>query len=330
MDSLGNPWAAEESVTRRDEMDRTTAEPAALTEDMLAMDVADTLRHHPELLSPGADPAAPEPALLDALRALYRPLGLTPPEPALRAGIGAAADGRFGYDPPQRGLGPALARLYVVRAKWLPSAVAVGLIFLIGYGGYFLGYRPWHEAQLRQDQIDLTQVMPARMDALYQTIFEETKIQQASNDAGEIRARGKDAAKAGDRAGAQAAIDELTRIRDTLRQDYQLRIVDRPDAKWGFWTFPKSNSEATNYYLVVEAIDAQGKALSLPIRDEDTGRVETVATWGERVPEDVYRAVENDKADDGTIQHDLVGIKDFGFLDPDYLVQVLGGEVTRW
>jgi hypothetical protein len=25
-----------------------------------------------------------------------------------------------------------------------------------------------------------------------------------------------------------------------------------------------------------------------------------------------------------------VGIKQFGYLDPDYLVQVLGGTVTRW
>ncbi|HVY51803.1 MAG TPA: DUF6384 family protein [Devosia sp.] len=313
----------------RDDMDATTAEAAGLTEDMLAMDVADTLRHHPDLLpstpldAQGGESFAP-------LAAYYRQLGLSVPETALRAGIAAAAQGRFTYNPPTRGLGPALARLYVVRRKWLPGAVAVGLIFLIGYGGYFFGYRPWHEAQLRQSRIELTEIMPARMDALYQTIFEETKVQQASNDAAGIRARGKDAASNGDRAGAQAAIDELTRIRDTLRQDYQIRIVDRPDAKWGFWTFPKSNSEATNYYLVVEAVDGQGQAVSLPIRNEDTGRVETVARWGERVPEDVYRAVEADKADDGAIEHNLVGIKDFGFLEPDYLVDVLGGELTRW
>jgi hypothetical protein len=296
---------------------------------MLAMDVADTLRRRPELLPAGSDPSAPDPAILDALAALYRRLGLTVPESALRAGIAATADRRFAYDPPRRGLGPALARLYVVRRHWLPGAVAVGLIFLIGYGGFFFGYRPWHEAQVRRNAIELTETMPAEMDALYQTIFEETKVQQASNDAGEIRARGKDAAKAGDRAGAQAAIDELTRIRDTLRLDYQLRIVDRPGTKWGFWTFPESNSEATNYYVVVEALDAQGKALRLPIRDEDSGRTETVSMWGERVPENVYRAVESDKADDGIIEHDLVGLKDFGFLDPDYLVRVLGGEVTR-
>jgi hypothetical protein len=307
-----------------------TAASAGLTDQMLAMDVADTLRHHPELLPAGSNASAPDDATLAQLAALYRQFGLAVPDSALRAGIAAAADRRFVHDPPRRGLAPALARLYVVRQNWLPGAVAVGLIFLIGYGGFFFGYRPWHEAQLRQSAIELTETMPARMDALYQTIFEETKIQQASNDAGEIRARGKDAAKAGDRAGAQAAIDDLTHIRDTLRQDYNIRIVDRPGTKWGFWTFPESNSVATNYYLVVEAIDGDGKTLSLPIRDEDTGRTDTVSMWGERVPEDVYRAVESDKEDDGSIQHNLVGIKDFGFLDPDYFVRVLGGQVTRW
>jgi hypothetical protein len=311
-------------------MGAPTAASAGLTDQMLAMDVADTLRHHPELLPAGANAAAPDDATLEQLAALYRQLGLSVPDAALHEGIAAFADRRFVYDPPRRGLGPMLARLYVVRRNWLPGAVAVGLIFLIGYGGFFFVYRPWHEAQLRQSQVELSEIMPARMDALYQTIFEETKIQQASNDAGEIRARGKDAAKAGDRDGAQAAIDDLTRIRDTLRQDYRIQIVDRPGSKWGFWTFPESNSEATNYYLVVEAIDGDGKILSLPIRDEDTGRTETVSTWAERVPEDVYRAVESDKDDDGAIQHDLVGIKDFGFLEPDYFVRVLGGKLTRW
>jgi hypothetical protein len=44
----------------------------------------------------------------------------------------------------------------------------------------------------------------------------------------------------------------------------------------------------------------------------------------------VYRAVEADKRDDGIIQRNVAGIKQFGFLEPDYLVQVLGGAVTRW
>jgi hypothetical protein len=128
---------------------------------------------------------------------------------------------------------------------------------------------------------------------------------------------------------AEQAIIDLTNLRDTLRAEYQLKIVDR-DGRWGFWTFPQSNSEATNYYLVVQAVDANGRALTLPILDEETGRTERVSSWGVRVPEEVYRAVESDKDDDQVIEHNLMAIKEFGFIDPSYLVQTLGGQVTRW
>jgi hypothetical protein len=98
----------------------------------------------------------------------------------------------------------------------------------------------------------------------------------------------------------------------------------------GFWTFPEINTDATNYYLVVEAIDAEGKALSLPILNEENGETETVAMWGVRVPESVYERVAADKRDDGIIQGNEIGRKAEGFLDVEYNVPVQGGAVTRW
>ena len=100
--------------------------------------------------------------------------------------------------------------------------------------------------------------------------------------------------------------------------------------KSGFWTFPEINTEATNYYVVVEAVTPAGQALSLPILNEENNVTETVNIWGIRVPEEVYRAVEADKRDDGIIQRNIMGVKQYGYLDPEYLVQVLGGAVTRW
>jgi hypothetical protein len=260
---------------------------------------------------------------------LYRLAGLEVTDAAIAEGRAAAGDDRYGYAPPT-GLGATLAWLHLVRRKWLPSAYAIALMLVIFCGGYFALWRPFHASQLQQAELELTQTMPATMDALYETIHEETKVQQAENDAVAIRDRGKAAAAKGDRAGAAQAIDDLTAIRDTLRVEYQLHIVDRAGTKWGFWTFPPNNSEATNYYLVVEALDANGTALTLPIRNEDTGRTERVAMWAERVPEDVYQAVEADKADDGIIEHGLIAVKEFGFLDPGYLIETLGGQVTRW
>jgi hypothetical protein len=109
-----------------------------------------------------------------------------------------------------------------------------------------------------------------------------------------------------------------------------VRVVNRAGVQSGFWTFPEINTDATNYYLVVEAIDPDGKTLSLPILNEETGETEVVAQWGQRVPESVYNAVAADKRDDGIIQTNEVGIKSDGFLDVQYQMPVLDGAVTRW
>jgi Family of unknown function (DUF6384) len=321
MDSGTTGEASGTKVNATDEMG-AGGDAAVLGGDMLSMDVADTLHRMPEFAT-STDAVA-------RLGAAYRSAGIEADERGIADGIAAYSDGRFSYTPPQTGIGVRLARLYVERKRWQPAVVAAILTLAIGFGGYYLVYKPYRISQAEQATADLQTLLPAQMDALYQTIFEETKIQQASVEAAELRARGKEAAQKGDREHAQAAIDSLTALRDTLRLDYSLRVLDGPDGKWGFWNFPADNSDAANYYLIVQAIDLNGQPLSLPIADEQTGRTETVTKWGLRVPIEVYRAVESDKQDNGVIEHALVGAKTFGFLDPEYAVDVLGGTVTRW
>jgi hypothetical protein len=311
-------------------MSAAPAEKAPLSDVMLAMDVVDTLRHNQDLVARELNGEAREKQLIEKLRQLYHQQGIEVSDAILREGVAALGESRFAYTPPKPGLGTSLARLYVGRKRWLPAAFALFLILAIGLGGYFLVWKPLRDAQAEQARIELAEQLPAQMEALYQTIFEETKVTQAADDAALIRDRGKTAAAEGNRVAAEAAIADLTRIRDTLRQVYQLRIVSREGEKSGFWTFPEINNAATNYYIVVEAIDPQGKALSLPILNEENNQTETVSQWGLRVPEDVYRSVEADKRDDGIIQRNIAGVKTFGFLEPDYVVQVLGGAVTRW
>jgi len=312
-------------------MSDTTATPAApLDEVMLAMDVVDTLRHRQDLVDRELDEDAREKQLLAKLRDIYHQQGIEVSDAVLREGVEALKESRFVYTPPKPGLGTTLARLYVTRGNWGRWAFAVVLALVVGLGGYYLGYKPYRAAQAEQARLELAEGMPSQMDALYQTIFDETKVQQAVNEADQYRTRGKAAAAEGNRAGAQAAIDNLTALRDTLRQEYTLKIVNRQGAQSGFWTFPEINTEATNYYIVVEALDPQGNALSLPVTNEENGQTETVNIWGVRVPEAVYNAVAADKQDDGIIERNVVGIKQYGFLDVDYVIPVLGGAVTRW
>lgn len=312
-------------------MSDVTAKPAApLDEVMLAMDVVDTLRHRQDLATRELDGVAREAQLIDKLREIYHQQGIEVPDHILKEGVAALAESRFVYDPPKPGFGTTLARLYVSRKKWGKPAMAALLALVVLGIGYFGVWRPYQAGQVEQARVELAEGLPAQMDALYQTIFEETKVQTAVVQAEALRSRGKAFASEGNRPGAEQAVTDLTALRDKLRQQYTLRIVNRSDVQSGFWTFPEINTDATNYYVVVEAIDPSGNVLSLPILNEETGETETVNIWGVRVPEVVYNAVAADKRDDGIIQANEVGRKADGFLEVEYNMPVLGGAVTRW
>jgi len=307
-----------------------TAEKAPLDEVMMAMDVVDTLRHRQDLVERELAGEDREKRLIDKLREIYHQQGIEVTDDVLKEGVKALEESRFAYAPPKSSLGVTLARLYVKRRRWGPAVLAILLVAALGLGGYFLAYRPFQQAQIEGARIELAEKLPAQMDALYQTIFEETKVQQAATEAEQLRERGKKAAAEGNRAGAEQAIAGMTALRDKLRQEYQLRIVNREGQKTGFWTFPEVNTAATNYYVVVEAIDNDGKALTLPVTNEENGQTENVSIWGVRVPESTYRSVEADKRDDGIVQRNVLGLKEYGFLDVDYVMPVQGGAVTRW
>lgn len=307
-----------------------TAEKAPLDEVMLAMDVVDTLRHRQDLVERELMGDAREKQLLDRLRDIYHQQGIEVSDEVLRAGVKALAESRFAYTPPKPSLSTTLARMYVSRKKWGPATLAIVLVLVVGLGGYFLAWQPFQAAQAEAARVELSEGLPGQMDALYQTIYEETKVQQAVTEADTVRIRGKAMAAEGNRPGALQAIADLTALRDRLRSEYTLRIYSKEGERSAFWRVPDSNPDATNYYLIVQAIGPDGKALTMPITNEETGKTESVDLWGVRVPENTYRTVESDKRDDGIIERTTLGLKEYGFLDPDYVMPVLGGAVTKW
>jgi hypothetical protein len=312
-------------------MSDVTAKPAApLDELMLAMDVVDTLRHRQDLATRELDGVTREQQLIDKLRDIYHQQGIEVTDDILKEGVAALAESRFVYDPPKPSFGVSLARLYTSRGKWGRPVVSILVALAVVFGGYFLVWRPYQAGVAEQARIELAEGLPAQMDAIYQTIFEETKVQQAVVEAEDLRTRGKAYAAEGNRVEAESALAHLVTLRDTLRQEYSLRVVNRPGVKSGVWTFPEVNTDASNYYVIVEAIDNDGKTLSLPILNEETGKTETVDHWGVRVPQQVYDAVAADKQDDGIIQTNEVGRKSDGFLDVEYLMPTLGGAITQW
>jgi len=297
---------------------------------MLAMDVVDTLRHQQGLATRELDTDAKEAQLIDRLRDIYHQQGIEVSDHILREGVVALQESRFTYDPPAPSFGVTLARLYVGRQQWGKPVLLIAAALVALFVGYFGVWQPYQAEQAQQARIELAEGLPAQMDNLYDTIFEETKVQQAVLDAEAIRTRGQTFAAEGNRPAAEDAVADLTALRDLIRQEYTLRVVNRADEQSGFWTFPEINTDATNYYLVVEALNADGQTLSLPILNEETSATETVSIWGVRVPEAVYDAVVADKRDDGIIQNNEIGRKSYGFIEVNYNVPVSGGAVTRW
>lgn len=301
-----------------------------LNDVMLAMDVVDTLRHRQDLVVRELDGASREKQLVEKLREIYHQQGIDVPDHILKQGVDALAESRFVYTPPKPGIRVTLAKLYVSRKRWGRWIGSVALALVIAIVGYQFAYLPFQRAQAEAAQTELTETLPAQMQALHKAIVEETKVQSAVAPADELLARGQIAASEGDRTMVEAAVSGLTELRDTIRAEYTLRVVNREGVQSGFWTFPEVNTDATNFYLVVEAIDRDGNPLELPILNEESGETELVSIWGVRVPEIVYNGVAADKSDDGIIQGNLVGRKQYGYLDLNYTLPVLGGTVTRW
>ncbi|KKC33066.1 DUF6384 family protein [Devosia psychrophila] len=312
-------------------MSDVTAKPAApLDEVMLAMDVVDTLRHRQDLATRELAGVSREQQLIDKLRDIYHQQGIEVPDHILKEGVAALHESRFVYDPPKPGFGTSMARLYVGRERWgkpVGAALVAVLVLSVGYLGL---WQPYQRGQAENARIELSEGVPARLDALYGTVFDETKVQKAVLQAEALRTRGKTFAAEGNSVAAERAMADLIALRDQLRQEYTLRVINRADVRSGFWTIPEVNTAATNYYIVVEALDVDGNELELPILNEENGQTEVVATWGVRVPESVYDSVAADRRDDGIIQNNEIGRKSNGFLDVEYSVPVLGGAVTQW
>ena len=107
-------------------------------------------------------------------------------------------------------------------------------------------------------------------------------------------------------------------------------VANRPGEASGVWREPMINNRARNDYLIVEAIAPDGKILSRPILNEETGITSTVDKWAVRVSNDLFEKVIEDKRDNGIIERNIVGQKKRGTLDVDYIMPVLGGTITKW
>ena len=172
--------------------------------------------------------------------------------------------------------------------------------------------------------------LPGELAAAHQSVLAIAQDDAARRLAQRVVDNGEAALDAKDSDAARKAIAQLTQLEKQLAQAYVIQVVNRPDARSGVWRIPDVNQDARNYYLIVEAIDASGERLSVPVTSEESGDTDVVTSWGLRVDEGTFDAVRRDKQDDGIIENDRVGYKKRGHLEPDYEMPTSGGAITRW
>jgi uncharacterized protein DUF6384 len=314
-----------ESAVRADAMNDVNAvvkEKAPLDELMLAMDVVDTLRHKELVLERELTAEDRDAKLLTQLREIYTSQGIEVTDEILQRGVDALREERFVFTPPPPSFKRTLARAYVSRGRWgKPAGLAI-VVLALAAGGYQLFVRG---PELRQ----ATEV-PAALTAAFERLDANTDDPAALDPARADLATGQAAAAQGDYAAAREAAAEIEALNARVLAEYELRIVSRPGRESGFWREPEDNPRARNYYLVVEAIAPNGRALTLPIVSEEDQSTSNVSAWALRVDQPTFERAVADKQDDGIIQNNVVGRKRRGVLDREYTVPTTGAAITKW
>ena len=288
-----------------------------LDDVMLAMDVVDTLRRRRRLVERELDAEGREQDLKQRLHKIYATQGIEVPDHVLEEGVAALKEERFVYSPPPESLATRLASLYVRRASW-------GKWVMASLAGLLVAWLVYHFTVV----VPRTQ-LPERLEAAYQSVV-NVESDEARRQAEQLYKTAGTALKQGDEEAARTALQSLHDLRSTLEQAYTLQIVSRPGEKSGVWRVPDANPNARNYYIIVEALAADGRTLQVPIVNEENGRSERVSKWGLRVEKAVFERIAADKQDDGIIQQRQFGTKQSGRLKPDYRIPTSGAAITQW
>lgn len=295
---------------------------APLEDLMVAMDVVDTLRHRQQLVERELDSEGRRERLIAKLREIYRGQGIEVSDQVLADGVRALEEDRFRYSPPQKTFATRLAVLYVRRGKWMGPLVLL-LVLLLGLWLAYYLIAVWPEKSARA-------ALPEELATRFEEVVEATRDEAVLLRARQYQASGRLAVENGRYEEARTAIENLERMLSQLSTVYSLRVVQRPGQQSGVWRIPDVNTQARNYYLIVEAVNDRGEVLSLPITSEETGKTRTVNQWGIRVEAAIFERIAEDKRDDGIIQQREIGRKQYGRLVPEYLINISGAAITEW
>ncbi len=306
-----------------------------LSDVMLAMDVVDTLRHEQRLVARALNAEARETALIERVRAAYSAQGIEVSDAVIAQGVQALKDREFEYTPPPPGLKTRLLIAWINRRRIGGSVVVLATLVGTIWAGWW-GFVERPKAKATEAALIAEQQLAATIASLRGTI--ENAAQTARSIARTEPAKAavelaieqaRTAFALNQVEATQDALQDLQRLAEHIRQPLQLRIVSRPGEMTGvIRTTGRGSIE--NFYIVVEALDPNGRPVAVDIISEEDGSSRQVSKWAVRVPEDVFNAIRDDKVDDGVVQNPRAGEKPSGALEINYSLPNLGGAIHSW
>jgi len=295
---------------------------APLEDLMVAMDVVDTLRHEQGVAERELDSQGRRERLLGRLREMYAAQGIDVPDSVLQEGIEALEQERFEYSPPTPSWRTKLARVWVTRGRW---GKPVGFLAVVGslFSGFYVVNDVLPEREMRAA---LPKQVQSSMNEIQQIAKNPDVIAQAQEQAAIV----KRAIDSEDFEAAQAGLDNMQSVVESLESEYVIRVISRPNQNSGVWRVPPSNPNGLNYYLIVEAIDKRNNVVAVDVLNEENNKRQRKKVWGLRVNETTFQKIAADKRDDGIIQNNKVGQKTLGYLKPTFNIATTGATITEW
>ena len=295
---------------------------APLEDLMAAMDVVDTLRHQQGIAERELDGEGRRQRLLTRLRDLYDAQGIEVSDHVLQEGIDALEQERFQYKPVSPSWQTKLAHIWVSRGRWgkpVGFLSNIALLFL----AFYIVVDVLPERRLQAN-------LPKQLETALSDIRRSSKNPELIEQAEQSVGIAKRAIAQENYASAETALADMTSVANLLNTAYTIRVISKANESSGVWRVPPNNSQGRNYYLIVEAVDSNGKVLEIDILNEENNKRIASKKWGLRVNEDTFYQVAADKKDDGIIQRNVVGEKLLGFLKPEFSIPTTGATITKW
>ncbi|NVK35500.1 MAG: hypothetical protein HWE23_13520 [Rhodobacteraceae bacterium] len=303
---------------------------APLDDIMMAMDVVDTLRHEQKMVEKELGSEARDENMIERLRQVYASQGIHVPDYILEAGVEDLKRDRFVYRSNASGFQRFLALVYVTRSTW--SKLVVGIttaLVVIIVAWQFLVVAP-RERAAEALRVELTEGIPARLNELNNRISGLTSDTSVMLEAQRLLEDGLTAASDKNVASARKASTDLENLAKNLAAAFEVKIVSREGVPTGVTRIPDANSKAKNYYIVVEAVDPDGRVIERQVISEENGEATTVTIWAQRVSRSIFERVRKDKGDDGIVQDAVLGTKYRGEKAIDWENGVQKGAITKW